>query len=259
MSSGTRARRRRGPDALEAHVLGAARELHARCGAGFTMRDLEERSGVSRATIYRRVGSKRALLARLDAGATAGTRERVLHAVRAVVARHGMAGVTMERLAAEAGVGVATVYRHFGDRGALLDAFAQATRDHTEVRARLRAAGADLRADLEAVARAALAFLSDNRDLLVVALGGSADDRALLQALRGPSDSTLDHLEQRLARAQADGRLRAGPDARRLALGFVGMLFAEAVLGPAHYGFAPADPATAARRCVALFLDGAGA
>lgn len=52
-------------------------------------------------------------------------RELLLHAAMRLVGTGGTAGVTMERVAAEAGVGKGTVFRHFDSReglmGALLD------------------------------------------------------------------------------------------------------------------------------------------
>jgi AcrR family transcriptional regulator len=51
------------------------------------------------------------------------TRERVLGALVELIADEGLDGVTIAAAARRASVGVATVYRHFGTRDALLDAF----------------------------------------------------------------------------------------------------------------------------------------
>ncbi len=53
---------------------------------------------------------------RVDA---ARNRRRVLAAAQALFAEHGVAGVTMDDVAARAGVGKGTLYRRFGDRGRL--------------------------------------------------------------------------------------------------------------------------------------------
>jgi AcrR family transcriptional regulator len=56
----------------------------------------------------------------------ARTREAVLEAVRTLVQRDGVEAVTHQRVAVEAGIGRATVYRHWPDRThLLLDALAE--------------------------------------------------------------------------------------------------------------------------------------
>jgi AcrR family transcriptional regulator len=51
------------------------------------------------------------------------TRERILGALVDLISDEGLEGVTIPAAARRAGVGVATVYRHFPTREALLDAF----------------------------------------------------------------------------------------------------------------------------------------
>jgi AcrR family transcriptional regulator len=50
----------------------------------------------------------------------ARNRERIVEAARQLIAKHGVQRVTLEQVAAEAGVGRATLFRRFPDRGALL-------------------------------------------------------------------------------------------------------------------------------------------
>jgi AcrR family transcriptional regulator len=59
---------------------------------------------------------------RRERGDAAANRARVLAAARALVAEHGAAGVSMEAVAAAAGVGKGTVFRRFGDRRGLMQA-----------------------------------------------------------------------------------------------------------------------------------------
>lgn len=49
-------------------------------------------------------------------------REKVLRAAQCLFARHGVGHVTMEAVAAEAGVGKGTLFRRFGDRASLVRA-----------------------------------------------------------------------------------------------------------------------------------------
>jgi len=245
-------------------ILRAAAALLREHGPAFTMAQLERRTGLSRATLYRRVGGKRAVLEDLAArgeatGPIAGdVNTRVLDAVRQVVGERGVAGTTLEHIAQEAGVGVATVYRHFGGRQRLFDAFVRANADRTRTRALLASANGDLRSDLTTIAGSALALFGDNRDLMRVVLGGQRQGLELLSALKGSSDRTLHDLAALFARAADNGRLEPGHDPSRLALAFVGILLAFAVIGPELYGLEPDDPDGLAALAVALFLDGVG-
>jgi AcrR family transcriptional regulator len=56
-------------------------------------------------------------------------RERILEAARALFASHGFEAVTMSEVAAEAGVARATVFNHFGSKGALVDAITEGVLD----------------------------------------------------------------------------------------------------------------------------------
>lgn len=245
-----------------APVVRAAAALVREHGRGFTMEQLGQRTGLSRATLYRRVGSKRALLERLvtqgeaPPSEPAGVQTRILDGVRRVVAEHGVAGATMERFAEAANVGVATLYRRFGGREQLIEAFVRASEARVRTRTLVERAAGDLRTELIAIARSALAFFGDNRDLMRVVLAGRPDEQELLRALKGSSSRTLDSLAALFARECAAGRLDAA-DPRRLALAFVGVLLSFAVIGPEHYGIDAYDRDALAELAVRLFLDGA--
>ena len=55
-----------------------------------------------------------------------GKRQAILDAAKAMFTRHGFAGVSMDQIAAEAGVSKLTVYSHFGDKEALFAAAVRA-------------------------------------------------------------------------------------------------------------------------------------
>lgn len=57
--------------------------------------------------------------ARRERGDAAANRARVLRAARRLLAEHGPEGLTMDAVAAAAGVGKGTVFRRFGDRSGL--------------------------------------------------------------------------------------------------------------------------------------------
>ena len=65
-------------------------------------------------------GTRPAPTRRRPGGRTARTRTQVLDAVRAELGEHGYDGLTMDAVAARAGVHRATVYRRWGDTGGLL-------------------------------------------------------------------------------------------------------------------------------------------
>lgn len=60
------------------------------------------------------------------AGADPATRDRALHAAQVHFGEHGYAGVSMDRLAAAAGVNVRAIYHYFPSKRALFDAAAEA-------------------------------------------------------------------------------------------------------------------------------------
>src|SRR5262249_24315964 len=99
-------------------VLAAARGA---CAGGRqpTMGELAAAAGVSVRTLYRLFGSRRALLRELDREPAPTARERLLAAALELVGQHGLAALSMDRLAAAAGVSRATLYRLFPGQPAL--------------------------------------------------------------------------------------------------------------------------------------------
>jgi AcrR family transcriptional regulator len=103
----------------------------------------------------------------------ARNRRAVLDAAARLFARDGVACVTMEAVAAEAGVGKGTVFRRFGDRASL--ARAVISEHETELQeAMIRGEpplgpGAPARERLIAFGRAYLEFLESHADLLLAA------------------------------------------------------------------------------------------
>ena len=79
--------------------------------AGLSMDELATRAGVSRATLYRLFGSQQQLLHELGLQPPLSVRSRVLDTALELVGRHGLAELSMDELAATAGVSRATLYR----------------------------------------------------------------------------------------------------------------------------------------------------
>src|SRR6266540_1350547 len=87
--------------------------------ADLSMEELAARAGVSRATLYRLFGSQQSLLQELGVEAPPMVRSRILDTALDLVGRHGLAELSMEELAAAAGVSRATLYRLFPGKAAL--------------------------------------------------------------------------------------------------------------------------------------------
>ena len=76
-------------------------------------------AGVSKATFYRAFGSRGELFAELAAGPEPDRRSAVLEAAAELLARDGLARLSMDELAAQAGVSRAWLYRLYPGKAAL--------------------------------------------------------------------------------------------------------------------------------------------
>jgi AcrR family transcriptional regulator len=112
-------RRRRTPaDDTRDRILASARRLFAYrpdAPAG----DVAHEAGVSRATLHRHFGSKSALLRAAEVEPELGARERALAAGIELLARDGLAKLSMDELAKRSGVSRANLYRLFPGKSAL--------------------------------------------------------------------------------------------------------------------------------------------
>ncbi len=248
-------------DTIQRQIIAAAAELVGTVGADFTMEQLVERANIPRATIYRRIGNKEALLRHLAEQhghevETADIRSRMLEAARQVFGRYGLQNTTMEQIASEAGVGVATVYRHFGDKDGLIRAFIEASAFNSVVSELTRTPSADVASDLRELATILLRLIDENRAMLRLVLFSNESDRTYLQRMRSSTERTLARLTDYFAFQIAAGRLQAAGSAQDLGLTFMGMVMGHAIIGPLHYDIPLDDPARVSRLLVALFLHG---
>jgi AcrR family transcriptional regulator len=99
-------------------VVKAARTLVGDDGAA-TMEQIATAANVSLRTLYRLFGSREALLRELDQDPPPKARERILESALELVGRHGLAEMSMDDLATDAGVSRATLYRLFPGKPAL--------------------------------------------------------------------------------------------------------------------------------------------
>lgn len=172
-------------------------------------------------------------------------RERLLAAARDAFVEHG-ADAPLDDVARRAGVGIATLYRHFPDRRALL----------REVALDLLARSADEASAAlaeEADAFAALArYLHRALDLRIAAVMPQVVDRVRMddEALHAARRASVERIERIIASAHADGSLR--PD---VASGDVGLLLVR-LTRPLPGAFPAEVDNQLAHRHLAVLLDG---
>ena len=232
-------------------------------GAEFTMERLVEATGISRATIYRRFGSREAILQRLATEQALDVQEllrpdiptRIIQATRTILNRTGVSSATVELIAQEAGVGPATVYRHFGSKEGVIQAFVQASSPRTLLRYLTAERDSDLEADLVLLAHAMLEFVRNNPGIIRIIVFESQSGDAVFEQVRETQGRTVTMLAKYLADHMALGNLPAG-DSFALALAFMGLLLGFAFIGPHSYNHPITDTEAAAKLATHLFLRG---
>ena len=251
---------------VEAQILDAAqRLLAANAGHEFTMEQLAQECHLSRATLYRRVGSKGALVRRLarERGIqVVGSEDhdipsRILQAARVTFGKHGLARTTMQQIAEEAGLGVATLYRHFGDRDSLIRAFMQEYTPRRAFREVAQHDSGDIEADLIHLITEMLTFLRQNRDMIWLGLTEREEIQRLRDRLGDVPERTRAELTRFLESAAVAGQLQDW-DPQQMATALAGMLMIFALDVPFFGGPPLEDPRQAAEFIVHLFLRGLG-
>jgi AcrR family transcriptional regulator len=243
-------------------ILDAAQRLFKRLGAAFSMDALAEAAGVSRATLYRAVTSKRKLLHRLahERGLPVtlpeqDTRQRLLDAAAVVFERLGLEGATVEDVAAQAGVSAVTVYRRFRSKRGLVRAFIEARSPQRAARELTLRDGQSLEDALLEFAVSALAALSANAGLFHLVLGASATRWRVLQRLRDQPRGTTAALRAFFVEQIRLGRLPK-QDPQRLAVTFTGLLLTFGYIAPRFQDLPLTDLAQTGRFVTRVFLNG---
>jgi AcrR family transcriptional regulator len=123
---------RDGPGTPRDAIVEAARRTLA-VDPGAPVAAIVADAGVSRATFYRYFPSRDALLDDLDINRDPGTGERILAAAMELLARDGLARLSMDDVADRAGVSRASVYRLYPGKPALFGALLVAESPFREV------------------------------------------------------------------------------------------------------------------------------
>src|SRR5215218_4068486 len=183
--------------------------------AGLSMDELATRAGVSRATLYRLFGNQQQLLHELGLQPPPTVRSRILDTALELVGRHGLAELSMDELAAAAGVSRATLYRLVPGKEALFAELVRRFSPFEPIAAVLETMGDRPPAQvIPAIAQAMAAAIDGHIGLLLQLLfevsrsdpdrhGGADANQDAAQAMR-----TLPLVAGYLDRQMAAGRLR---------------------------------------------------
>jgi AcrR family transcriptional regulator len=174
-------------------LLDAAARVVSR-GEALGVASVAAEAKVSRGTVYRHFEDRDGLVAALrESGRvdqplpeTPDARERLLDAFAVVLKRQGIAATTLEEVARQAGVGSVTVYRRFGDRRGLLEAFFTERTPRRLVSQALKGTG-QRDEDLFLLARESLVFVREYGAIFINVLTADAETKSLFASLRvGP-------------------------------------------------------------------------
>jgi AcrR family transcriptional regulator len=182
--------------------------------AELSMDQLATRAGVSRATLYRLFGNQQHLLQELGLKPPPTVRSRILDTALELVGRHGLAELSMDELAAAAGVSRATLYRLIPGKEALFAELVRRFSPFEPIAAVLETMGERPPGEvIPAIAQAMAAAMDGHIGLLLQLLfelsrsdadrHGGADANQAAQAMR-----TLPLVAGYLDQQMAAGRLR---------------------------------------------------
>jgi AcrR family transcriptional regulator len=169
-------------------------------------------------------------------------RERIMDAARELFARRGF-GATLDEVADRAGLGIGTVYRHFPNKSAVIDALFERSAERLVELARTAAAAEDpWEGFVGFIVDVAELQTTDRglRDLMLTAQSGFEYSGLLRQRLKPVIRPVVD-------RAQAQGMLRADFDEHDFPV--------LQIMLAAAYEFTSAAGPDAWRRYLALVLD----
>jgi AcrR family transcriptional regulator len=183
----------------------------------------------------------------------ADTRTRILEAARTIYSRSGTKGTTTREVADLAGVNEATLFRHFGNKQALLDAMMERNSNAEEFYELLRNVPTELAPALSYLGTETVAKMRAKRAMIAISQAEDAvTPNASECAWRGPSlmvKALADFFQAFIDRGEMRGD--AVFNARLFMGTFYSYIMAQKLWGPETH-----DDATVVAACVDLFLNG---
>ena len=172
-------------------ILSAARRQFQESRTPLSVQAVATEAGVSRQTVHHYFGGLRGLRAALAAEgldvSTAQdepTRDRLIDAAQRLLSRPGSGLVSIEAVAAEAGLTKGAYYHHFADRSELLRAVARRVSPVEEMRAQIEPTiELSARDGLIAIARAYYSAMRDRADLVRNLAANSSRDPELARVV----------------------------------------------------------------------------
>jgi len=154
------------------------------------------------------------------------TRNRILAATRQLFAKKGRRGTTTREIAELAGVNEATLFRHFGNKDALIEACAEHYCATLQLQEQLTGLNGDLRNDLRLMALALVERMESVRDLIVMSLLEEENETSVGTAAWRAPMAIRQLVADYMARRVQSGELSGDP---LLARFFMGMIFAHVI------------------------------
>ena len=232
------------PDqSTRAAILGAARRQFRADRAGLSIQAVAADVGVSRQTVHHYFGGLKGLRAALAAegldvstAADEPTRDRLVDAAVRLLSRPGSGLISIEAIAAEAGLTKGAVYHHFADRAELLRAVARRVSPVEEMRAQIEpAVELGARDGLVAIARAYYAAMRARADLVRNLTANSSQDPELARAVMTEIIGQGAPLMLEWFAVQVEKGALRPIDPALLLQGLFGPVFLLIVLGPAVF------------------------
>ncbi|HXP94430.1 MAG TPA: TetR/AcrR family transcriptional regulator [Candidatus Binatia bacterium] len=183
------------------------------------------------------------------------TRTRILEAAREIYVLKGFRGTTTREVAERASVNEATLFRHFGNKEALIEAMFKNACEHDGENLAEFFAGttADVASDLRLLAVQALHGMAAKRDLILISLAEEPRDPTGFNIMWKTPSVVFERLQAYFAQAGSQGKVHGDPAMN--ARFFMGMLFAH-VMGRCIFGTPNFEEV--ADYSVDIFLNGIG-
>lgn len=243
---------------IRRQVMSAAREVLAD-DASAPVAVIAGRAGVSRATFYRHFGSRASLLRSVELEPQPAAETRILAAAKDMLVRHSLDELSMEDLAAAAGVSRGTLYRLVPGKAALLGRLITVYSPFEAVRTIVTEHRDDPpEVVFPMIGRAVVGVAGERLGLMrAVFHEGTSGSGPALDGMRPLFAGTLGALADYIGRQMAAGRVR--PMHPLLALqALVGPIFFHLMTRPTIERLVglPMDPEAAVDALVAASLEG---